>query len=65
MKGRRKVKTSKWFLKAQFEAEAKRMMANRPYETAYRFLDPALQFWIEHEPIGRLAGDQHKLLSPA
>jgi hypothetical protein len=56
MKGRRKVKTSKWFLKAQFEAEAQRMMANRSNEAAHRFLNAALQFGIEHEPIGRLAG---------
>lgn len=56
MKGRRKVKTSKWFLNAQFEAEAQRLMKNKPYETASRFLDAALQFGIEHEPIGRLAG---------
>jgi hypothetical protein len=56
MKGRRKVKTSKWFFKAQFEAEAQRMMANRSNEAAHRFLDAASQFGIEHEPTGRLAG---------
>ncbi|MCF4987426.1 hypothetical protein [Pseudomonas syringae] len=56
MKGRRKVKTSKWFLKAQFEAEAQRLIKNKPYQTACRFLDAALQFGIEHEPAGRLAG---------
>ncbi|MHB9351643.1 hypothetical protein [Pseudomonas amygdali] len=57
MKGRRKVKTSKWVLKAQSEAEAQRMMANRSKEAAHRFLDAASQFRIEHEPTGRLAGD--------
>ncbi|WP_178076511.1 hypothetical protein [Pseudomonas sp. 43NM1] len=56
MKGRRKVKTSKWFLKAQFEAEAQRMMANRSNEAAHRFIDAASQFGIEQEPAGRLAG---------
>jgi hypothetical protein len=48
MKGRRKVKTSKWFLKAQIEAEAQRMMANRSNKAAHRFLDAALQLGIEH-----------------
>ena len=56
MKGRHKVKTSKWFLKAQFEAEAQRMMARRSKEAAHRLLDVTLQFGIEHEPTGRLAG---------
>lgn len=62
MKGRRKVTTSKWFLKAQLEAKAKRMVADRHSEAAHRFLDAALHFGIEHEPIGRLAGGMHKLL---
>lgn len=61
MKGRRKVKTAKWFLKTQFEAEAQRMMADRSSEAAHRFLDAALQFGIEHEPIGRLAGCQQEV----
>lgn len=56
MKGRRKVTTSKWFLKVQLEVEAQRMMAKRPNDAAHRFLDAALQFGIEHEPTGRLAG---------
>lgn len=56
MKGRRKVKTSKWFLKAQLEAEAQRMMAKRSNEAAHRFLNAASQFGIEHEPTGRLVG---------
>lgn len=56
MKGRRKVTTSKWFLKIQLEVEAQRMMAKRPNDAAHRFLDAALQFGIEHEPTGRLAG---------
>lgn len=56
MKGRRKVRTSKWFLKAQFEAEAQRMMANRSNKAAHRFLDAASQFGMEHEPTGRLTG---------
>lgn len=56
MKGRRKIRTSKWFLKAQFEAEAQRMIANRSTKAAHRFLDAASQFEMEHEPTGRLAG---------
>lgn len=56
MKGRRKAKTYKWLLKAQFEAEARRMMANRSNEAAHRFLNAASQFGIEHKPHGRLAG---------
>jgi hypothetical protein len=55
MKGRRKVKTSKWFLKAQFEAEAQHMMANRSNKEAHRFLDAVSQSGVEHEPTGRLA----------
>lgn len=43
MKGRRKVRTSRWFLKAQFEAEAQRMMAHRSKKAAHRFLDAASQ----------------------
>jgi hypothetical protein len=56
MKGRRKVKTCKWFLKAQFVLEAQHMNARRSKKVAHRFLDAASQFGAEHEPIGRLAG---------
>jgi len=56
MKGRRKVSTSKWFLKAKFEAEAQRISASRSKNVANRFLDAALQFGAEYEPTGRLAG---------
>ncbi|MNG31089.1 hypothetical protein D3C84_1168340 [compost metagenome] len=56
MKGRRKVSTSKWFLKAQFEGEAQYMKASRSKNGANRFLDAALQFGAELEPTGRLAG---------
>jgi len=56
MKGRRKVKTCKWLLNAQFVVEAQHMSARRSKKAANRFLDAALQFGAEHEPIGRLAG---------
>ena len=56
MKGRHKVKTSKWFLKAQFETEAQRMIANRSNRAAHRFLDAASQLGTKHEPAGRFTG---------
>jgi hypothetical protein len=56
MKGRRKVSTSKWFLKAKFEAEAQQMSVSRSKNVANRFLDAALQFGAVYEPTGRLAG---------
>lgn len=65
MKGRHKVTTSKWFLKAQVEAKAQCMMANRSNAEAHRFLDAALHYGIEHEPVGRLAGGMHNLFPPA
>lgn len=56
MKGRRKVRTVKWFLKAQFEAEAQRMMVNRSNKAAHRFLDAASHFGMNHEPTGPFTG---------
>ncbi len=55
MKGRRKAKTSKWSMKAQFELEAQCLLASRTEATS-RFLNTALQAGPEHEPTGRLAG---------
>ncbi|WP_081015027.1 hypothetical protein [Pseudomonas fluorescens] len=56
MKGRRKIKTTKWSLQAQLEVEAKSALAIRSKEAANRFLDAASSFSIDYEPIGRLAG---------
>ncbi|EGH25177.1 hypothetical protein PSYMO_28506, partial [Pseudomonas amygdali pv. mori str. 301020] len=42
MKGRRKVKTLKWQMKAKFEAEARAALRNRPVRQQ-SFLDLALK----------------------
>ncbi|WP_421138691.1 hypothetical protein [Pseudomonas sp. NFX15] len=57
MKGRRKDIGKKWLLRAQFEVEAKRTLSKRSVKSAQRFLDAALAFGRDFEPIGRLAGD--------
>jgi hypothetical protein len=56
MKGRRKVNTVKWLLKARYISEARQLMSNRS-QKAHRFLDTALQSGAALEPMGRLAGD--------
>jgi myo-inositol-1(or 4)-monophosphatase len=58
MKGRRKVINHKWSLQALFEVEASRGFAKRSKKSADRFLNAALVFGKEFEPIGRLAGDK-------
>lgn len=55
MKGRRKVKTLKWKMKAQFEEHAQALLRNRSDKQS-RFLDRALLDGRELEPVGRLAG---------
>jgi hypothetical protein len=55
MKGRRKVKTLKWSLKAQYEAQARAVLQGRAAAQG-RFLTKALQSGMELEPVGRLAG---------
>lgn len=55
MKGRRKLKTHKWQLKAEFEAEARLLVGTKSINRS-RFLDAALQKGREFEPVGRLAG---------
>lgn len=55
MKGRRKVKTCKWFLKAQSVVAAQHRIACRSKKVDHGSLDVALQFGAGHEPIGRLA----------
>jgi hypothetical protein len=56
MKGRRKVISHRWSLQAQFELDVSRTLAKRPNKDAHRFLDAALVFGRDFEPIGRLAG---------
>jgi hypothetical protein len=55
MKGRRKVKTRKWQMKAEIEAEAQSRLRSTGAKSS-RFLDVALQNGREEEPLGRLAG---------
>lgn len=55
MKGRRKLKTNKWQLKAKFETEARKLLGSRSFNQS-RFLNIALQKGKEMEPVGRLAG---------
>lgn len=56
MKGRRKLRTHKWQMKAAFEAEARELVARRSANKT-RFLDAAHQKGRELEPIGWLAGE--------
>jgi myo-inositol-1(or 4)-monophosphatase len=56
MKGKRKAKTTKWFLKQQFKSEAKYLLANRSLKAQQRFLDATSTLDIELEPVGALAG---------
>jgi hypothetical protein len=55
MKGRLKVKTLKWSLKAQYEAEAREVLQGKSAAQG-RFLTIAMQNGKELEPVGRLAG---------
>lgn len=57
MKGRRKVVSHKLSLHALNEGEAKSRMGTKSKASANRFLDAALLFGKEFEPIGRLAGE--------
>lgn len=56
MKGRRKVVSYKWSLQTRFEVEAKRKLAERSKKAEHRFLDAALVFGADFEPIGLLSG---------
>lgn len=56
MKGRRKIKTTKWKLESLLRAEAKELLSARSLKSAHRFIDAALQPGAPIEPIGRLAG---------
>lgn len=59
MKGRRKIKGPKWAMQAQFEVEAKRLLACRSKKASHRFFDAITPFVIDQEPSGRLAGGLH------
>lgn len=56
MKGRRKVVSYKWSLQTRFEVEAKRKLGKRSKKAEHRFLDAALLFGADFEPIGLLSG---------
>ena len=56
MKGRRKVRTDKWKIKAQVIREARATLATRAV-TNGRFLNIAAQSLFE-EPVGLLAGSR-------
>lgn len=61
MKGRRKVKTCKWFLKAKLVVKAQHMITCRSKKAASRFLDAPSQFIAQHEIMGRVAGGTNRL----
>jgi hypothetical protein len=56
MKGRRKIRTTKWNLQAQLRIEAQLLLAGRSQKAKNRFLDATAAFDNDHEPIGVLAG---------
>jgi len=62
MKGRRKLRTLKWQMKAVFEAEARTIGCRSENQT--RFLHVAHQKGRELEPTGWLAGGSGLWLSP-
>lgn len=55
MKGRRKVKTSKWYVKTENEGGAQELLRRRA-NTQGRLVDMAAQPGKRMEPVGRLAG---------
>ncbi len=55
MKGRRKVKTQKWQLCAQFEAEA-RVLGGAKLANQERFMRVATETGRTAEPVGAMAG---------
>ena len=59
MKGRRKVRTDKWWLQEQFSIEARAVLASKQ-ELGRRFLDVAVNTTCE-EPTGILAGSCRRL----
>jgi hypothetical protein len=61
MKGRRKFISNQWSLLTQYQTVAGRALASRSKKNASRFLDAALIFGRDFEPIGRLAGDSRML----
>lgn len=62
MKGRRKIKTSKWNLQAQFIQEAKSILESESYACrSGRFLSKAVATGRDAEPVGLLAGPTEKM----
>lgn len=59
MKGKRKVKTMKWFMVEQYRAEARHLLNERSSK-ASRFLDIGLSVGKAMEPIGLLAGSRRQ-----
>lgn len=55
MKGRRKVKTLKWFIKSQLQAEAN-LVATKKSANQAQFLSAASRVGRESEPVGVMAG---------
>lgn len=62
MKGKRKIKTTKWHIAEQFKSEAQRVLKGRSAR-ASRFLDVALSPGGVLEPIGSLAGPRPSILA--
>lgn len=57
MKGRRKIKTSKWKLQAQFIQKVKSILESESYACrSGRFLSKAVAAGLHAEPVGVLAG---------
>lgn len=60
MKGKRKVRTTKWYLEEQLKIHAQKLLANRSQKFRQRFLIAAAALDIDQEPIGMLAGCSHR-----
>lgn len=58
MKGRRKIKTSKWFLKAKFETEVS-LIKNTTSINQLRFMKTAVKTGRTNEPVGVMASNSH------
>ena len=61
MKGKRKIKTTKWLMAEQFKSEAQGILKGRSAR-ASRYLDVALSAEGVLEPIGALAGRRSSIL---
>ncbi len=60
MKGRRKLKTAKWRMKAKFLAEARMILQSEDHlRRVGKFLSIAVASTDAREPLGVLAGARH------